>query len=413
MSVMAHHIIHNIKRVKTLFLVFLLLIINSRAPIFSQQQYKTKIQTVVIDAGHGGKDTGALGSFSYEKDVVLAIALKLGEYIKQNFTDVKVIYTRDSDVFVPLHERADIANKNNADLFISIHANANDNHNAYGTETYAMGLHTNERNLEVAKKENSVITLEDDYTTRYEGFDPNSTESYIIFSLMQNTFLSQSLNFASFVQEQFKDRARRLDRGVKQAGFLVLWKTSMPSVLVETGFITNPAEEKFLNSETGQDYIASAIFRAFRDYKNNIESKSHFVAIGAPPKQSSSTRINNKVTIDKPDSSQDSLSNYPQATGSDNSRDIRYKVQITASSNPIPFQSDFFKPYRKMDGFDHLEEFPVSGSYKYAIGNSSSYEDIKNLNEKIKKYFPDAFIIAVKDGTIIPVYEALKDQSNK
>ncbi|HYX09731.1 MAG TPA: N-acetylmuramoyl-L-alanine amidase [Bacteroidales bacterium] len=407
---MTHHIIHNIKRVKTLFLASLLLIINSQVPLFSQQQYKTKIQTVVIDAGHGGKDTGALGSFSYEKDVVLAIALKLGEYIKQNFTDVKVIYTRDSDVFVPLHERADIANKNNADLFISIHANANDNHNAYGTETYAMGLHTNERNLEVAKKENSVITLEDDYTTRYEGFDPNSTESYIIFSLMQNTFLSQSLNFASFVQEEFKDRARRLDRGVKQAGFLVLWKTSMPSVLVETGFISNTSEEKFLNSETGQDYIASAIFRAFRDYKNNIESKSHFVAISAPPQQSSITE-NKNTTDNNPDSGKDSLASIPQTIVSSNKGDIRYKVQITASSNPIPFQSDFFKPYKKLDGFDHLEEFPVSGSYKYAIGNASSYEEIKNLNEKIKKYFPDAFIIAVKDGVIIPIYEALKDQN--
>ena len=254
---------------KRILIIILLLLINNLfnlSSLFSGNDENNIIKTVVIDAGHGGKDSGALGKFSMEKDVVLAIALKVGEYIEKNIDNVRVIYTRKEDVFIPLHERAEIANKNNADLFISIHANGIPDPALFGTETLVLGLHRANENFEVAKRENSVILLEDDYTTRYEGFDPNSPESYIIFSLMQNIYLEQSISFAKDVQDQFRDRVKRVDRGVKQQGLLVLAQTSMPGVLVETGFITNRDEEKFLNSEEGQDYLASAIYRAFKVY---------------------------------------------------------------------------------------------------------------------------------------------------
>lgn len=232
---------------------------------------------IVIDAGHGGNDHGAIGSYSSEKDITLAIALKTGEYIKKYIKNVKVIYTRKYDTFIGLRERANIANKNNANLFISIHTNGVKSNNIQGTETYIMGLAKDKQNLEVAMKENEVILLEKDNSTKYEGFDPKSPESYIMFTLMQNVFQKQSTDLASKIQTQFKDRVSRIDRGVKQAGFWVLFMTTMPSVLVETGFITNPTEEKFLNSKLGQDYLASAIFRACRDYINEIDSKSELI----------------------------------------------------------------------------------------------------------------------------------------
>jgi N-acetylmuramoyl-L-alanine amidase len=262
-------IVKNIKIICFFSLVLTLMSFNPESP----KAYRVK--RVVIDAGHGGKDPGAVGSFSREKDIALAIALKLGNIIKENLKDVEVIYTRDRDVFVPLYERSDIANKNDADLFISIHANSQrSGNNAFGTETYIMGPHASERNLEIARKENSVILLEENHEERYEGFNPNSPESYILFSLYQNAYLSNSLRLADMIEDQFKNRVRRHSRGVKQAGLLVLWRSTMPSVLVEVGFISNPTEEKFLNNDLNQTYIASAIFRAIRDYKQEIESSN-------------------------------------------------------------------------------------------------------------------------------------------
>jgi len=229
---------------------------------------------IVIDAGHGGKDHGALGSSSSEKDITLAIALKTGEFIQKNISNVTVIYTRENDTFIGLKERASIANKNKANLFISVHTNGAKSKIIQGTETFIMGLAKDQQNLEVAIKENEVILLEKDNSTKYEGFDPKSPESYIMFTLMQNIFQEQSTDLASKIQIQFKNRVSRVDRGVKQAGFWVLFMTTMPSVLIETGFITNPNEEEFLNSKQGQDYLSSAIFRACRDYINEIDSKS-------------------------------------------------------------------------------------------------------------------------------------------
>ncbi|MFV0268990.1 MAG: N-acetylmuramoyl-L-alanine amidase, partial [Draconibacterium sp.] len=242
----------------------------------TQDKDERRLSVVVIDPGHGGKDPGTVGGKVQEKDVVLDIALKLGNQIKSEFPEVNVVYTRKSDVFIPLHKRADIANKNNADLFISIHANAVEQSYVYGTETFVLGQHRSEDNLEVAKKENSVILLEDDYTNTYEGFDPNSSESYIMFELVQDEYKEQSISLANRVQNEFRERAMRKDRSVKEAGFLVLRRTTMPSVLIETGFLSNATERNYLNSENGRQNMASAIFRAFKAYKTEVEQKSSF-----------------------------------------------------------------------------------------------------------------------------------------
>jgi N-acetylmuramoyl-L-alanine amidase len=245
-------------------------LLNSSSTTVQTPEFK--VDVVVIDAGHGGKDHGTSGKNIREKDVALKIALKLGNYIEKNIPGVKVIYTRKDDRYLPLDERADIANKNKADLFICIHANANRNIRAFGTETYVMGLHVDDNNLAVAKRENSVILLDENYQERYEGFDPNSPESYILFTLTQSAYQSSSLSFAQKVEDQFRKRVGRVSRGVKQAGFLVLWRTTMPSVLIETGFLSNSPEEKFLASDDGQELIASGIYRAFKEYKAEVES---------------------------------------------------------------------------------------------------------------------------------------------
>ena len=240
-------------------------------PLFSFQK-NFKVRTVVIDAGHGGKDPGTLGKITREKDIVLKIALKTGKYIEANLPGVDVLYTRKTDKYVDFQARADVANKNKADLFISVHANSIVGANAFGTETFVMGLHKDNSNFEVAKRENSVILMDENYKEKYEGFDPNSPESYILFSLNQSAYQENSLKFAQKVEDQFKNRVGRSSRGVKQAGFLVLWMTTTPSVLIETGFLSNSKEEAFLASENGQDLIASGIYRAFKEYKTEIES---------------------------------------------------------------------------------------------------------------------------------------------
>ena len=239
-------------------------------PLRAQKAFR--VRTVVIDAGHGGKDPGCLGKSSKESQVVLKVALELGKNIKKYVPGVKVLYTRSTDKFVELHDRANFANKNHADLFISIHCNSNPSKNIHGSETYAMGLPSSEGNLEVAKRENSVILQETDYKEKYGGFDPKSPLGHIFLSNFQSVHLESSLRFAEKIETQFKDRIGRKSRGVKQAGFLVLWRTAMPSVLVEIGFLSNAEDEKYLTSEKGQTYIASALYRAFRDYKNEIEA---------------------------------------------------------------------------------------------------------------------------------------------
>lgn len=260
------------KPVRNIGLMLLLLaitLLNSSSSLIND---KFKVDVVVIDAGHGGHDPGTHGKKALEKDVALKIALKLGNYIQKNFRDVKVIYTRKNDTYLALDERANVANKSKADLFICIHANSVPGSDAFGTETYVMGLHKDKSNFEVAKRENSVILMDENYEERYEGFDPNSPESYILFSLTQSAYQESSLLFAQKVEEQFKSRVGRSSRGVKQAGFVVLWRTTMPSVLIETGFLSNSKEEQFLAGPQGQDLIASGIYRAFKEYKFMVEA---------------------------------------------------------------------------------------------------------------------------------------------
>ena len=230
------------------------------------------IRVVVIDAGHGGKDPGAISAGVREKDITLQVAKYLGAKIKEAHPDIKVYYTRLSDSFIELNERSNIANRNKADLFISIHCNHSSNHSAHGSETYVMGTHKNDGNLEVAKRENAAILMEEDYKSSYEGFDPNSPEGHIIFSFYQNAFMDQSILFASRIEEKLARRKKvNRSRGVKQAGFLVLWKTAMPSVLVETGFLTNTEERNYLKSDAGRKELAESIYQAFESYKAEVE----------------------------------------------------------------------------------------------------------------------------------------------
>ncbi|MBN2212859.1 MAG: N-acetylmuramoyl-L-alanine amidase [Bacteroidales bacterium] len=401
-----------VKRKLSLILIYLFISFQLFGQVNNYDDYCLK--TVVIDPGHGGKDPGSMGDFACEKDIVLNIALKLGNYIETKLEDVRVVYTRTTDEFVPLYKRAEIANNSKADVFLSIHANGLSKRNVKGTETLVLGLHRAEENFEVAKRENSVIEMEEDYTTRYAGFDPDLPESYIMLTLMQSVYFDHSINLAKFIQDQFRDRARRIDRGVKQQGLLVLAQTSMPGVLIETGFVTNPEEEKYLMTEEGQDYIASAIFRAFRDYKQSIESRTIFTRINADTRSDTLTsdKDGSNVFPDPPvtddtavTSEKDHYINYsltePQAKY--NERNIEFKVQIAVSANPIPLDSDFFKE------LNDVYEYKQDHLYKYAVGSKRNYNQIVEYSKWVKNRFPDAFIIAVKNGKIISMEQALKE----
>ena len=364
--------------------ILLMLFILLNGVLLHGNEYNKQKKIVVIDAGHGGEDTGARGKNSLEKDIVLSISLKVGKYIEQNMPDVQVIYTRKTDVFIPLKERAMIANNNNADLFVSIHANSNPNTKPYGTETFAMGLHKTKGNLEVAKKENSVIAFEEDYSVKYEGFDPNSAESYIIFSLMQSTYLEKSLEAASYVQEQFRERAKRKDRGVKQAGFLVLWHTSMPSILIETGFVSNANEEAYLISEKGQEYLSSAIYRAIKTYFAKLDDDEQ-------PAGDSLLYAKNDTTTVKSENTKKQVTS-----------DLWFRVQVTSSSKPLTPQHPVFKNYTD------IYEYNENDTYKYTIGKYKSYLDVKEFQVKVKKDFPGAFIVAFKNNERINLKKAIE-----
>ncbi len=342
---------------KAIFILFLITLSTFTAIGVEKVTFKT----VVIDAGHGGKDPGACGKIVQEKVVALSVALKLGELIKARNPEVKVIYTRSTDVFVPLDERAKIANKNKADLFISIHANMISNPNTRGVETFVLGLHRTDDNLDVAKKENSVIVMEDDYSSKYEGFDPNLSESYIIFELVQNVFLDQSISIASAVQNAFSTQIKRNDRGVKQAGFLVLRQTAMPSILIETGFLSNRDEEKYLASEKGQNELSEAIYKAFLSYKNKFEAKSN-MKIEEQPKDD-------------------------EITANTSSSGVVYKIQIVSSVKKLK-KTDF--PLSKFKKYSYYEE---AGRFKYTIEETKDAASIKKSLEKTKKTVKDAFIV--------------------
>lgn len=333
-------------------------------------QAKEKTFTVVIDAGHGGKDPGARGSSINEKAINLAVALKLGSLISEKHNDVKVIYTRKTDVFIELDERANIANRNKADLFISIHTNAVKRGSAVsGTETYTLGLARTDENLEVAMRENSAILLEDNYLQKYEGFDPTSSESYIIFEFMQNKHMEQSISLASEVQKCFTS-AKRNNRGVRQAGFLVLRKTSMPSILVELGYISNPAEERFMKTKEGQNKLATAIYNAFTKYKWEYDRKRGALAgsANAAPILEVEENVADNQTIFAPPGSEEYIRQKKNVEGASQSRVSKqvasakqagqvkkgqtiYKIQILTSDKKLSPGSKLFKGYKNVDCF--------------------------------------------------------------
>jgi len=365
-------------------LIFLFIALLTLLCSFSSNNIEKK-WVIVIDAGHGDNDPGAIGSFSYEKNITLAIALKTGEYIESNLKNVKVIYTRKDDRFVELKDRANIANKNNADLFISIHANWAPSKKILGTETFIMGIAKDEANLQVAMKENEVILLESDYTTKYEGFDPKSDDSYVMFSLMQNIFQKQSTLLASKIQSEFKEKVSRIDRGVKQAGFWVLYMTTMPSVLVETGFITHPAEEKFLNSVQGQDYLASAIYRACKDYISEIDSRS---GISAVKKSEEDEPLKDTANI--------------KAVANE----VVFMVQVATSSSKKELKPENF------NGLKDITEINENDKFKYASGRFKVYSDAVKHRKEIEHDYPDAFVIAIKGNKTIPLQQALEQKKN-
>ncbi len=374
-----------------IFSTGLLLLFYVLTPLVAQEKNEARFRTVVLDAGHGGRDPGAIGADNKEKDIVLAVALKVGEYLKRELPELNVVYTRTNDVFVPLDERAEIANRAKADLFVSIHANAISNPRIYGAETFVLGLHRSQENLEVAKKENSVIILEDDYSTKYEGFDPNSPESYIIFELMQNVYLDQSISAASIIQNQFEQRVGRRNRGVKQAGFLVLRKTSMPGVLVELGFMSNRNEERFMASEEGQVYLASAIFRAIRDYKERFEVRNH-LQMAEVPEVEPLTAAGSQDLQEVEDKGE---AVAPEAT--QHGKDIEFRIQVASASREIEKGKGPYSLFPQIDVYREGEWF------KYTTGRSPSYEEISVLLEEVRRKVPDSFIIAFENGERVPV----------
>ena len=290
------------------------------------------LKTIVIDAGHGGKDPGCSGIFSKEKHVALKIALNLGRTIATYYPEINVVYTRTTDVFIPLHERAAIANRNKADLFISIHCNAVENGpHVHGTETYVMGLHTADENLNVAKRENLSILMEDNYEHHYEGYDPNSPEGHIILSMFQNAYLEQSIQFAQKVEDNFQYKMGRKSRGVKQAGFVVLRKTTMPSVLIETGYLTSQTDENYLAGSFGQTNIANSIFKAFEDYKIEVETGNQVVRNTSQPSTTyASSNANTNLVIS---SNKDTYTPKPEPISTE------YKRTYTkAVNNPAPLE---------------------------------------------------------------------------
>ena len=362
-------------------------------------QNSIKIKTVVLDAGHGGKDTGAISKNGAikEKDITLSVALKLGKMINSNYPDVKVVYTRKRDEYIELSKRAEIANRNKADLFISIHVNSQKGTTATGTETFVMGTHKSSSNFEICKLENSVIVLEEDYQSKYEGFDPNSPESYIIFSLLQNTHLEQSLKFAALIQDNFKLGPIKVNRGVKQGGLLVLWKTTMPAVLTEIGFISNPAESNQLRRDAVQSQIAARIFNAFAKYKTDYEGGApKLIPDNEMPSQSAEQQEATVASAERQEATvaetavqdeQPEAKRQPEAKGQPAASGKAYRIQILSVTKVLPAGAPDLKGRR--DAY----YIYANKAYKYCIGEYATREEAAADLPKIRKQFSGAFII--------------------
>ncbi|MDG2147353.1 MAG: N-acetylmuramoyl-L-alanine amidase [Flavobacteriaceae bacterium] len=359
-------------------LIFGILIINAIATgILNGKTNPNKIFVVVLDAGHGGKDSGNRGNGYYEKKIALNIALKVGAQLEK-IPSIKVIYTRKKDVFVDLIERANIANKTDADLFVSIHCDAFTSSKAFGVGTFVLGLHENERNFKVAQKENSVIFLEENYEQKYDGFDPNDPQSVISLILMQETYLDQSINAASTIQKSFVNNLKRKDRSVKQAGFVVLKYTYMPSVLVETGFLTNKKEGAYLNSRQGQEQMSNAIAKAIVNYKNKLET----------------TYSDNQIF-----STEETIKTVKKLI----KNDIFFRVQISASKKSVALKKYNFK------GLDPIFSEKDGLIYRYFYGKTSSYQEARKLKRKARKNgYKSAFIVAFSNNKKVPLNSVIK-----
>lgn len=389
---------------------------------------------VVIDAGHGGHDPGAIGKISKEKNINLNVALKVGNLIKKNCEDVKVIYTRSKDVFIPLDRRAEIANNAKADLFISIHTNAlANNRTIKGASTWTLGLAKSDANLEVAKRENSVILYESDYRTRYAGFNPNSAESYIIFEFMQDKYMEQSVHLASLVQKQFRHTSKRVDRGVHQAGFLVLKASAMPSILVELGFISTPEEERYLNSEQGSSTMANGIYRAFLNYKREHEIRLTGSSRTIIPSAQEEPEAENAPAIAQAENDSERIDSTPQTQmliaetkpktstttkktnqkqpivveNATNDTEIAFKIQILTSSRPLA------KNDKRLKNLKDIEYYKEGEIYKYTYGASPDYNKVLRTKRDITPQFKDAFIIAFKNGEKMNVNDAIAEFKKK
>ena len=389
--------------------------------------------TLVIDPGHGGHDAGALGAISKEKNINLAVALRFGKYVEQNLPEVRVIYTRKTDVFIPLNERANIANRANADLFISVHTNALPAGKvARGFETYTLGMHRAKDNLDVAMRENSVISMEKDYQQRYQGFDPRSSESYIIFEFIQGKNMERSVELARMIQRGVCDGANRPDKGVHQAGFLVLRETSMPGCLIELGFITTPDEERLLNNDSRVDDIARGIYEAFAKYKNKYDRsvsvpyrakdsedvnlpkivpdqepapKTRVVTRGKQPKREEATPEQPKREVKKQEPKKDVKKQEPkkEVKKAEIADAPVFKLQIFVGSRNLRKGDAHFK------GETDYDSFQEGNLVKYTLGASTNYNEIYRLRKEKLDKFPEAFIIAFKNGQKYDVNLAIRE----
>ncbi|UBZ13560.1 N-acetylmuramoyl-L-alanine amidase [Flagellimonas marinaquae] len=398
------------------FLVVILLAL----PLTSFNKNDTEVQSkdkfvVVLDAGHGGHDPGNIGNGYLEKKIALAIVLNVGKQLEKH-QDIKVVYTRDDDTFVDLFERGEIANKANADLFVSVHCNAHSS-DAYGTETYVLGLHANRQNFEVAKKENSVIYLEDNYEQRYAEYDINSPESVIGLTIMQEEFLDQSIQLGKKLQDNFTKQLKRKDRKVKQAGFIVLHQTFMPSVLVEAGFLTNKNEGSYLNSKKGQEEMGNAIAKAVLAYKEEMglttsisvpDEKIEDVEVVDNVKEETPKQTIKETAVEKEPVKQEtntvaSSESEKETVVESKDTGVVFKVQLMASGKTIPLRPDNF------NGLDQLSKEPYKNMYRYMYGNANNYEAAKRLkNDADAKGYTTSYIVAYKNGVRVPITDALK-----
>jgi len=380
---------------KNIFLVLMLLtFFNSN--IFSQE--KDKVRCVVIDAGHGGEDPGTVGKRVKEKDVNLDVALRLGKLISSNYEDVKVIYTRKTDVSVDLYKRARIANENHADLFISIHCNAAENKSARGVETFVMGLHKSEASLAVAKKENAAILKEKNYENNYEGFNPDSPEANVIFSLYTSAYLKNSTSLAAKVQNNLVQNTNFLNRKVQQAGFWVLYKVAMPSILIELGFLSNYEEETIIIQDATKRVMSESIYNAFVDYKNLVEGTNkkgiEIIPIykQVPPNQHPEPQLTN----------QDSIVVQDKSVVDTNAKDqVKFRIQVYATPDNLPLSDNKFKALKQ------VKRYYENNWWKYTSGDEVSFDSAQDLLKEVKqKGFPDAFIVAFLNEEKIPIDQA-------